>query len=739
MKKVSIGIILAVLLVATPQVTRASILSNFFSVVRGILTSESKVSVSLSPTAPLRRMVQLPEDGGLGEVVLTRFDIKPSATSSLHVLKIGVSVGSLPDIESLYDSIMLQVGEATSVGTVQNTPTVDGFYSVEFGGMDVPLLGKTTTTATIFGIVKSGVSATTTVRLVANSENIQTGPEVLQTTGNVINGSELLFVPQGSPIIVNKNVRVTSKANNDASVTYTADFSFTLVAGNRSLYIPQDPYRALAISTSGTTRVTASLREVIVAPEAVAGDTSSYFVVPAGSSRSFDYSGPIDIAPHDSARLRIAAVRYGFTPQTAGDEKMTFGIEDLVTGTLLGIGPEVVIPEVKTETPPSSRPVTSNVSTSPTVSPLMSPCSAVHSCTHGLSVQILPSFTDKAGNWGLFTSGKGTINQTSADWNWEMKLVFTSKPSTVKRITVIHNTTGEVWSTGFSRYLGNGADLFGYNERPYPLVLMTEKAGAGSGVWYQINNSYDQELYIGGADASINIPNVIRLYGQKESEVFTGGKLVVEFADGSISSAVIPSLAGPSTTEALLTGLCYTTTVKPVVGQTIYWQAAKSGGTEPYTYSWSGAEGVSGSHQYTVKTYATAGTKSVKVKISSAQQTVTAECSTVVASPSVTPTSSTTAIPSTTPRQTPTPTTQPQSTYYPQATATPSSTTTVSPSSTPTITPPPPPPEPPALNSSPTSTATATPVSQGTRTSPSLVASVLYTIGDVFDDVFGTK
>ena len=158
-----------------------------------------------------------------------------------------------------------------------------------------------------------------------------------------------------------------------------------------------------------------------------------------------------------------------------------------------------------------------------------------------ITASILNTSDDKAGAWYNFGPGIGNVNKNPADWNWNMNFIFNSTGKEVKRITVIHNTRGEVWSTGYSRYLADGTDLYGYEEHPYPLVLMTEKVGTGSGLWYQINSSYDQSLYIGGPNSSLGIANIYRLYGQRENSIFTGGKLIVEFADGTKATAEIPA------------------------------------------------------------------------------------------------------------------------------------------------------------------------------------------------------
>jgi len=163
------------------------------------------------------------------------------------------------------------------------------------------------------------------------------------------------------------------------------------------------------------------------------------------------------------------------------------------------------------------------------------------SASPSVTAYLLNTSDDRAGAWHNFGPGAGNINKNPADWNWNLNLTFNSQGKEVKRMTVIHNTKGEVWSTGYSRYLADGTDLYGYEEHPYPLVVMIEKVGPGSGVWNQINNSYDQKLFIGGPTASLGVVNTYRLHGQRENSAFTGGKLVVEFSDGTSVTSIIPA------------------------------------------------------------------------------------------------------------------------------------------------------------------------------------------------------
>jgi hypothetical protein len=162
-------------------------------------------------------------------------------------------------------------------------------------------------------------------------------------------------------------------------------------------------------------------------------------------------------------------------------------------------------------------------STNPTPTPTIN----ISSVT--VSAYLSNASENRVGAWNSFAPNSGNINKNASDWKWIMKMsVPNGVNKNIKRITIIHNDSGEVWSTGYSRYLQNGLDLYGYNEHPYPLVVTQ------SGI--QSNKEYDQTLnekpYTPGNHEFV-------LYGQPESTSFAGGKLIVDFTDGTSSTSVI--------------------------------------------------------------------------------------------------------------------------------------------------------------------------------------------------------
>ncbi|MEK7646404.1 MAG: hypothetical protein AAB381_01790 [Patescibacteria group bacterium] len=73
---------------------------------------------------------------------------------------------------------------------------------------------------------------------------------------------------------------------------------------------------------------------------------------------------------------------------------------------------------------------------------------------------------------------------------------------------------------------------------------------------------------------------------------------------------------------------CYADPVSPRINQPITWTVEVVGGQSPYTYSWSGTDGLSGTQSSVVKYYATTGEKSAIIAITSADgRSTTRACS----------------------------------------------------------------------------------------------------------------
>ncbi len=150
--------------------------------------------------------------------------------------------------------------------------------------------------------------------------------------------------------------------------------------------------------------------------------------------------------------------------------------------------------------------------------------------SNNIQAVLVSTNEDHAGPWYQFHKAEGDITKNETDWKWSL-YINNLNGKTIKRITVIHNIRGEVWSTGFSRYLNDNTDLYGYNENPYPIVAMYNGK--------QLNTDYDQNIQLDN-QSTTNGPYKLDLYGEAEYGMFTGGRLIVEYTDGTSESTIIP-------------------------------------------------------------------------------------------------------------------------------------------------------------------------------------------------------
>jgi len=72
---------------------------------------------------------------------------------------------------------------------------------------------------------------------------------------------------------------------------------------------------------------------------------------------------------------------------------------------------------------------------------------------------------------------------------------------------------------------------------------------------------------------------------------------------------------------------CYANPANANVGDSLNWSAGVSGGNGPYSYSWSGTDGLVGNSSSISKVYTSAGYKNASVTVVSGSQSVTSNCS----------------------------------------------------------------------------------------------------------------
>lgn len=151
--------------------------------------------------------------------------------------------------------------------------------------------------------------------------------------------------------------------------------------------------------------------------------------------------------------------------------------------------------------------------------------------TISLRASFVPNTQDKVGIWDVFTSGRGNITSDTADWRWDLTLSNKGTATkTIKKISILHESTGEGWSTDYERMYdrANG----------YPLLVRGKE--------------FLNTKYVSNLDINV-VPGgnpTLELYGQPEGTTYKEATLWVYFTDGSAISMRVPKAGSAGTVIA---------------------------------------------------------------------------------------------------------------------------------------------------------------------------------------------
>jgi hypothetical protein len=118
--------------------------------------------------------------------------------------------------------------------------------------------------------------------------------------------------------------------------------SFTLNNfGQDPIYISSDSKTALVILTNGVSNDASTTVTAVVASGSTTGDTSSAYIIQAGTSRTFTYNFSVDNTGGTSAnkKLAITQINYGTSPTNATSGSITGGLQNLYVMVALGPTP----------------------------------------------------------------------------------------------------------------------------------------------------------------------------------------------------------------------------------------------------------------------------------------------------------------------------------------------------------------------------------------------------------------
>lgn len=151
---------------------------------------------------------------------------------------------------------------------------------------------------------------------------------------------------------------------------------------------------------------------------------------------------------------------------------------------------------------------------------LQAQLNALSSGPMSVSIKFVPNTENVVGIWDVFAPGMGRNNTWGADWRWDM--TFHNKgvqTKTIKKITILHESTGEGWSTDRERMYDhmNG----------YPLLV----------------KGYNRD-YVSDLDLNITPGKnmTLQVYGQPETSAYSEATVRIYFTDGtSVAVRVSPN------------------------------------------------------------------------------------------------------------------------------------------------------------------------------------------------------
>ncbi len=316
-------------------------------------TNSGSIIASINAASPLKRLVQISNSTETKDVVIAKYDLKSqNRDASLRTLKIGVRTDGT-SVNTLFGRVKLQVDGQTYTGSADTSTGTNTTSSstVTFSDLRIPLSKDVAKTITILvdvaqpssnGALDGKMASTTIFATTANIAAEDNTYNTVSINAATLTGSDAIFSASGailSGMAASLGSPITS---NNVTVAQPVTFVATLAAGDNALYVSENP--SVALSTSSTGYILAAspvasttLTDVTASPSEIAGDTWNatgygYFVIPAGSSRTFTWTGTIKNEPASGVVQRtfsVTAVKYGTSSASLDASSINYNLGSL--------------------------------------------------------------------------------------------------------------------------------------------------------------------------------------------------------------------------------------------------------------------------------------------------------------------------------------------------------------------------------------------------------------------------
>ncbi len=301
--------------------------------------STGNILARIAPTTPSQRIVVTSTAGETSGVVLGKFDFKSenrSSTINTLTFTLKDNAGNKP-----WSTILKRVYLSDGKSTYQ----VDAVAtSAVFSNLTIALPQDTWTTLTLSADVAdqddftSGAMASTTITVnTTNIVGIDSNFTTVTASGaNTVTTNDITFLPNGASLT--DMVATSAVADNGSSKSYQATIGFRFTMNNNGtndLYLPKNPNLAFATSSTVATAASSTINSALTttSPSVVAGDTSTLYVIPSGTSRTFVYTGLLDNKNTASSNHSTSITKVYFADDTTNTQEfnINFGLEKLQT------------------------------------------------------------------------------------------------------------------------------------------------------------------------------------------------------------------------------------------------------------------------------------------------------------------------------------------------------------------------------------------------------------------------
>lgn len=281
--------------------------------------------------SPAARIVTTSTSGETNGVVLGMFDFKAeNQSATLNTLKFALKDKAGQEaFSTIFKRIYVNDGSRDwNADSVAST--------TQFSNLTIDLAKDTWKTLTLKADVAdaddftNGAMASTS--MVVNNTNIvgidANYTTVTATAANTIASNDITLLQSGASLSYSTPTGEFVDNGTSAISTSTAVFALTLNnTGSNDIYVSKTPSTFVATSTTAAAARLSSM----TSGSTLAGDSTTYYVVPSGSSRTFTLSGDFGNDGGTSGLAKVSITKVYFDDDTTGLQEFNidYGLENL--------------------------------------------------------------------------------------------------------------------------------------------------------------------------------------------------------------------------------------------------------------------------------------------------------------------------------------------------------------------------------------------------------------------------